>query len=105
MNTIALELYEQFKRLEASFTVLLDQTTTEAQRERLRACYVQGWRNYNLAVGRAFDMNDELVQQLHLELVAQGDQLTAALADMGQITDTINAVAKVIAFGATIALA
>lgn len=105
MNTIALELYEQFKQLEANFTVLLGQTTTEAQRERLRDCYVQGWRNYNLAVSRAFDMNDELVQQLHLELVAQGDLLTTALTDIGQITDVINTVAKVIAFGATIALA
>lgn len=105
MNTIALELYEQFNQLEASFGLLLGQCENETQRERLRACYVQGWRNYNLAIGRAFDMNDELVQQLHLELVGQGNQLTDSLAGLGQITDTINTVAKVIAFGATVALA
>lgn len=105
MNTIALELYEQFKLLEANFNILLAKCKTREQKERLRACYVQGWRNYNLAVGRAFDMNDELVQQLHLDLVAQGDQLTASLKGVQQITEVINIVAKVIAFGATIALA
>ncbi len=105
MNTIALELYSQFNQLEASFSQLLDRCTSEAEKERLRACYVQGWRNYNLAVSRIFDVNDAHIQQLHTDLVAQGQQLTTSLADVQHITDTINTVAKVIAFGTTVALA
>lgn len=105
MNSIALELYEQFKQLETSFSSLLDRCTTEAQKERLRACYVQGWRNYNLALNRVFDLNDAHIQQLQTDLVAQGNLLTDGLTRIEHVADTINTVAKVIAFGASVALA
>lgn len=105
MNTIALELYKQFNELEANFSALLDCCTTDVQRERLRAAYVQGWRNYNLAINHVFDFNDEQIQQLHTDLVAQGQLLTTALTDLENFANTLDTVAKVVAFGATIVLA
>lgn len=105
MNTIALELFQQFNQLEAHFGQLLDRCTTEAQKDRLRACYMQGWRSYNVAINREFDLNDARIQQLQTNLVVQSENLTTGLAHIENIVDTINTVASVVAFGAAVALA
>jgi len=97
------ELEATYFTLQSQIDALNEDCQTQAQSNMLSAQYVQARQNYWACVNKAFHDDDPQVVSLTNQIDAANQQLSNAVGELGDITQTLNYITNVVTLGTQLA--
>jgi len=99
MANALVDVQNTFLSLDENYNLLLAACQTDADRDALKARYAAAELNYDQSLDKMLSDNDANVAALLAQLKPLNDQVTQAVAEMGNISKVIDALTQAVTFG------